>query len=49
MDFSTSVTDKTDKHGINKHQVNSRKRTKKSNEMWDKIRSNREEANESIE
>ena len=48
MDFSTSVTDKTDKHGINKHHVNSRKGPKKSNEKWDKIRSSREEENESI-
>jgi hypothetical protein len=48
MDFSTSVTNKTDKHGISKHHVNRRKRPKKSNEIWDKIRSNREEENESI-
>ena len=48
VEFSTSVTDKTDKRGISKHHVNSRKRTKKSNEIWDKIRSNGKEENKSI-
>jgi hypothetical protein len=48
MDFSTSVTDKVDKHGFSKHHVRSRKRTKKSNEIGGKIRSSREQENESI-
>lgn len=42
MDCSTSVPGKTDKHGISKHHVNSRKRTKKNDEIRDKT-SNREE------